>query len=127
MLPGFVAMVSILHRDGFAARSARRLEERVLHPGDRGELPSEQVPVELLDLLRLLHVELYVHDASGFRSLCHFEFLPEGTRDGRGGYLRLPSGGERKRSGHSPPACSSIRSRTISAIVGPELEGVVRV
>src|SRR5207247_3968527 len=84
-----------------AGRSARRFEERVLHPGDRGELPSEQVPVELLDLLRLLHVELHVHDASGLRSLRAYDVLPEGTRDGRGGYLRLRSWGERRGPGHS--------------------------
>src|SRR5437773_4127578 len=63
-----------------------RLEQRVVHPGDLLELPAEEAPVELLELLRVFRMELPVHDASWLGSVCYDVFLPEGNPQTREGY-----------------------------------------
>src|SRR5437667_2270821 len=63
--------VARLQSSDAAARTTRRLEQRVVNPRDGLEFPPEHGGVEFLNFLRFLHMELDVHDASGFRWVCH--------------------------------------------------------
>src|SRR5437899_916472 len=113
--------VSRLQSAHTAARAARRLEQRVVNPGDLLELPSEEASVELFGFLAILHVELDVHDAPVFRWFGHVHspWGPSKTL----AYITIFGGGRRKygRLGMFLVAGAGPCAGSWSA--GPELEG----